>query len=97
MALNAGQSWEFTETFSPAVSCETQDEIHQLWGKLVDGGEQLACGWLKDTFGLRWQVVPSKIGQMMGDPDPARAKRVFDAMRKMIKLDIAKLTEAYEG
>lgn len=90
VALNTGQPWEFTDAFSLAVSCETQDEIDDLWAKLVDGGQELACGWLKDRFGVRWQIVPSAIGRMLCDADPASAKRVFDAMVQMIKLDIAK-------
>ncbi|MGN6547292.1 MAG: VOC family protein [Aureliella sp.] len=97
VALNTGQPWQFTEAFSLAVACDTQDEIDRLWNQLLDGGEPLACGWLKDKFGVRWQIVPSTIGQMIGDPDPARAKRVFDAMCQMIKLDFAKLAQAYEG
>jgi predicted 3-demethylubiquinone-9 3-methyltransferase (glyoxalase superfamily) len=97
VALNAGQPWEFTEAFSLAVACETQEEIDRLWSAFLEGGQELACGWLKDKFGVRWQIVPAKIGQMMGDPDPARAKRVFDAMCQMVKLDVAKLTEAYEA
>jgi len=97
VALNSGQPWEFTEAFSLAVSCQTQEEIDTLWGKLLEGGETLACGWLKDKFGVRWQIVPATIGQMIGDSDPARAKRVFDAMCQMIKLDMAKLQAAYDG
>lgn len=95
VALNTGQPWKFTEAFSLAISCETQEEIDDLWTKLSDGGEEMACGWLKDKFGVCWQIVPSTIGKMLGDSDPARAKRVFDAMVQMIKLDIAKLREAY--
>jgi predicted 3-demethylubiquinone-9 3-methyltransferase (glyoxalase superfamily) len=97
VALNTGQSWKFTEAFSLAVACETQDEIDDLWAKLLEGGEEMACGWLKDRFGVCWQIVPATIGQMIGDPDPARAKRVFDAMCQMIKLDMARLHEAYDG
>lgn len=98
VALNTGQPWEFTEAFSLAVSCKSQEEIDELWDKLLEGGgEPLACGWLKDRFGVRWQVVPREIGGMIGDPDPVRAKRVFDAMCQMIKMDIAKLREAYQG
>lgn len=96
VALNTGQPWEFTEAFSLAVACETQAEIDTLWDALLDGGEPLACGWLKDKFGVRWQIVPAKIGAMIGDSDPARAKRVYDAMLQMIKLDIATLEAAYE-
>ena len=98
VALNTGQAnWKFTEAFSLAIACETQQEIDELWNKLLEGGQELSCGWLKDQFGLCWQVVPAKIGSMIGDPDPARAKRVFDAMCQMIKLDIAQLQKAYDG
>lgn len=97
VALNTGHSWEFNETFSLAVACETQAEIDTLWDALLEGGEPLACGWLKDKFGVRWQIVPAKIGAMLGDPDPVRAKRVYDAMLQMIKLDIATLEAAYAG
>lgn len=97
VALNTGQPWEFTEAFSLAVRCETQAEIDHLWDTLLAGGDALACGWLKDKFGVRWQIVPATIGKMLSDPDPARAKRVFDTMVQMIKLDMAKLQEAYDG
>lgn len=98
VALNTGQeNWKFTEAFSLAVACETQQEIDELWRKLLDGGQEMACGWLKDKFGVCWQIVPQAIGKMIGDPDPARAKRVFDAMCQMVKLDIAKLQAAYDG
>ena len=97
VALNTGQPWMFTEAFSLAIACDTQEEIDELWSKLLDGGEEMACGWLKDKFGVCWQIVPSAIGQMIGDPDPARAKRVFDAMCQMVKLDIAKLNEAFHA
>ena len=90
VALNAAQAWEFTEALSLAISCETQEEIDHLWAKLLDGGgEAIACGWLKDKYGVRWQIVPRAIGPMIGDPNPARAKRVFDAMCQMVKPDIA--------
>jgi predicted 3-demethylubiquinone-9 3-methyltransferase (glyoxalase superfamily) len=98
VAMNTGQAnWKFTEALSLAVACETQEEIDELWSKLLDGGEEMACGWLRDKFGVCWQIVPRAIGQMIGDPDPARAKRVFDAMCQMIKLDLAELKEAYEA
>lgn len=98
VALNTGQAnWKFTEALSLAVACETQQEIDDLWSKLIDGGQEMACGWLKDRFGVCWQIVPSGIGNMMADADPARAKRVFDAMCQMVKLDMAKLQEAYDG
>lgn len=97
VALNTGQPWEFTNAFSLAVACESQEEIDGLWDKLLEGGEAQACGWLKDRFGVSWQIVPSAIGRMIGDEDPARAKRVFDAMCQMVKLDLVKLTAAYES
>ncbi|MEQ8846804.1 VOC family protein [Botrimarina sp.] len=98
VALNTGRAnWRFTEAFSLAVACDTQEEIDELWSKLLVGGQELACGWVKDKFGLCWQIVPRAIGQMIGDPDPARAKRVFDAMSQMIKMDLAKLNAAYDG
>lgn len=97
VALNTGQPWEFTEAFSLAISCESQAEIDHLWDSLLVGGEPLACGWLKDKFGVRWQIVPATIGQMIADADPARAKRVFDAMVQMIKMDMATLQAAYDG
>jgi predicted 3-demethylubiquinone-9 3-methyltransferase (glyoxalase superfamily) len=78
------------------VNCESQEEIDFLWSKLsADGKGQ--CGWLKDKFGLSWQIIPTSLGQMLSDPDPARSKRAMQAMLKMQKLDIAKLRQAYEG
>lgn len=97
VALNICQPCEFTEAFSLAVSCQTQEELDRLWDKLSEGGEEIACGWLKDKFGVRWQIVPANIGKMLSDPDRQRASRVFDAMVQMIKLDMAKLEEAYNG
>ncbi len=97
VALNTGQPWEFTEAFSLAVSCESQEELDQTWNALLVGGEPVACGWLKDKFGVRWQIVPADIGRMLSDPDPAKSKRVFDAMVQMTKLDIATLKAAYDG
>lgn len=97
VALNICQPCEFTEAFSLAVSCQTQEELDRLWDKLSEGGEEIACGWLKDKFGIRWQIVPANIGKMLSDPDRQRASRVFDAMVQMIKLDMAKLEEAYNG
>ena len=98
MALNAGPQYTFTEAVSFFVGCDTQQEIDELWAKLTaDGGSPSRCGWLKDTFGLSWQIVPAALGQMLGDKDPARAKRVADAMLAMNKLDIKQLQQAYEG
>jgi predicted 3-demethylubiquinone-9 3-methyltransferase (glyoxalase superfamily) len=98
MALNAGPVFKFNEAVSFFVSCESQQEIDELWAKLTaDGGSPSRCGWLKDKFGLSWQIVPAALGQMLADKDPARAKRVADAMLAMNKLDIKQLQRAYDG
>jgi predicted 3-demethylubiquinone-9 3-methyltransferase (glyoxalase superfamily) len=95
-ALNAGPVFKFTEAVSFAISCDSQEEVDYYWSKLsaVPASEQ--CGWLKDKFGLSWQVVPSVLGKLMSDPDPAKAGAVMQALLKMKKLDIAKLQEAYD-
>jgi len=95
-AINGGPHFSFTPAISLAVDCKTQDEIDFFWDKLSEGGTPEQCGWLRDKFGLSWQIVPSVLGEMMSDKDPEKAKRVTLAMLKMIKLDIAKLREAYE-
>ena len=96
MALNAGPQFPFTEAVSFFVGCETQAEIDDLWAKLTaDGGSESRCGWLKDKFGLSWQIVPSSLGRMLGDKDPAKAQRTMQAMLQMNKLDIAKLQAAH--
>lgn len=99
IALNAsGSNFVFTDGVSLAVDCQTQAEVDQLWdGLLAGGGEPIACGWLKDKFGLRWQIVPSVLGPLLGSSDPARANRVMQAMMKMVKLDIAELQRAAAG
>jgi predicted 3-demethylubiquinone-9 3-methyltransferase (glyoxalase superfamily) len=98
MALNAGPPFKFNEAVSFFVGCETQQEIDELWAKLTaDGGSPGRCGWLKDKFGLSWQIVPNALGEMLGDKDPAKAKRAMDAMLQMNKLDLAKLRSAFEG
>jgi predicted 3-demethylubiquinone-9 3-methyltransferase (glyoxalase superfamily) len=97
MALNGGPAFKFTEAVSFFVSCETQDEIDRLWSKLTEGGEPSQCGWLKDRFGLSWQIVPSVLGDLIGDPDPEKAGRATQAMLKMGKLDIAELKRAHAG
>ncbi len=79
------------------MSCETQDEVDELWTKLSDGGEEGPCGWLKDRFGLSWQIVPTALGELLGDPDPERSQRVMKAMLQMTKIDIAGLRRAYEA
>ena len=98
MALNAGPHHQFSEAVSFFVSCETQQEIDRLWDRLVaDGGSPNRCGWLKDRFGLSWQIIPSSLGSMLSDPDPAKARRVMDAMLQMSKLDTGALRAAYDG
>ena len=97
IALNGGPVFKFTEAVSFVVNCEIQEEVDDLWEKLTDGGEAVQCGWLKDKFGLSWQIVPTKLGELMGDPDPVKAQRVTQAMLQMKKLDIAGLQLAYEG
>jgi len=95
--LNASNSFRFTEAISLFVSCETQAEIDDKWEKLSAGGEIQQCGWLKDKFGLSWQIVPPVLGKMLQDKDPQKAQRVMQAMMQMKKIDIAKLEEAYKG
>lgn len=95
MALNGGPEFKFNEAVSLYVNCETQDEVDYLWEKLSEGGEKGDCGWIKDKYGLSWQIVPTVLGEMLSDPDSVRAKRVTEAMLKMKKLDIAGLKQAY--
>jgi predicted 3-demethylubiquinone-9 3-methyltransferase (glyoxalase superfamily) len=98
IALNGGPHFKFTEAISFVINCDTQAEIDDYWGKLLQGGGQPSqCGWLKDKFGLSWQVVPKVLAEMMQDKDPEKTKRVMEAVLKMIKLDIAELKQAYEG
>ena len=98
MALNAGPHHKFTEAISFFVACETQQEIDELWAKLTsDGGAPDRCGWLKDKFGLSWQIIPNTLGQMLSDKDTAKATRAMNAMLQMVKLDVNKLQQAYEG
>ena len=96
MALNGGPHFKFTEAISLFVNCETQEEVDELWEKLSDGGEEQQCGWLKDRYGLSWQIVPTALGEMLGDPDPKKAQSVMQAMLQMTKIDIAALRRAYE-
>lgn len=95
IALNAGPKFKFTEAISFFVNCETQAEVDELWEKLSEGGEKQRCGWLKDRFGLSWQVIPSALGRLMNDPDPEKSKAVFHAMLKMNKIVIDDLKKAY--
>jgi predicted 3-demethylubiquinone-9 3-methyltransferase (glyoxalase superfamily) len=91
MALNGGPYFKFTEAMSLFVRCETQDEVDELWEKLSEGGQRSRCGWLKDRFGVSWQIVPTVLGDLLGDPDREKSQRVMQAMLKMAKLDIAAL------
>jgi predicted 3-demethylubiquinone-9 3-methyltransferase (glyoxalase superfamily) len=96
-ALNGGPLFKFTEAISLFVNCETQSEVDELWEKLSAGGTKSRCGWLKDKYGLSWQIIPSVLGKMLGDKDADKAKRVMQAMLGMEKLDIRKLEQAYLG
>lgn len=97
VALNVGMPWQFTEAFSLAVACETQDEIDELWSKLTADGKEIQCGWLVDKFGVSWQIVPNNIGSLVGGPDAEAAQRAMAAMMGMIKLDKNALEAAYAG
>jgi len=97
MALNGGPAFKFTEAISLSVDCKSQAEVDELWEKLSEGGSEDQCGWLKDRFGLSWQIVPRALPEMLGDPDPAKSKRVMEAMLKMRKIDTKVLREAYAG
>ena len=95
MALNGGPLFKFTEAVSFFVNCGTQEEVNYYWDALCEGGEESRCGWLKDKFGLSWQIIPETLGRLMGDKDAAKAQRVVHAMLLMNRIDIAKLEEAY--
>ncbi|HEX2477691.1 MAG TPA: VOC family protein [Geminicoccaceae bacterium] len=96
-ALNGGPRFKFTEAVSFVVNCETQEEVDELWDKLGAGGQIQQCGWLKDKFGLSWQIVPTILIELINDPNPEKSRRVTEAMLQMTKIDIAKLQQAYEG
>ena len=96
-ALNGGPQFTFSPAISFFVNCETQQEVDELWQKLADGGEEQRCGWLKDKYGVSWQIVPAVLGRLLQDQDPAKSKRVMKAMLGMNKLDIEGLKKAYEG
>lgn len=96
-AFEAGRSDAFNHTFSIVVECDTQAEIDRLWDALGEGGKIEQCGWLKDRWGLAWQIAPKRLGELIRDPDRAKAKRVAEAMLKMVKLDIAGLEAAAKG
>src|SRR6202045_564678 len=95
-ALNGGPHFKFTEAVSFFVNCETQQEVDELWEKLSAGGKKSRCGWLKDKYGLSWQIVPSVLGGMLQDKDPKKSQRVMQAMLQMTKIDIARLKQAYD-
>jgi predicted 3-demethylubiquinone-9 3-methyltransferase (glyoxalase superfamily) len=98
IALNGGPQFKFTEAISLFVDCQTQHEVDDLWNKLTaDGGSPSQCGWLKDKYGLSWQIIPSALMEMMSDKDPAKSSRVMQAMLQMTKIDIEKLKRAYDG
>jgi len=97
MAFNGGPHFSFAEGISLFVHCETQEEVDELWEKLSEGGEKQPCGWVKDKFGVSWQVIPNALIEMMNDPDPEKSNRVVQAMLQMSKIDIEGLKRAYEG
>jgi predicted 3-demethylubiquinone-9 3-methyltransferase (glyoxalase superfamily) len=97
IALNGGPHFKFTEAISLLVSCDSQKEVDELWAELVAGGEESQCGWLKDKYGLSWQVVPRALSEMLTDRDPAKSKRVMEAMLQMKKIDLGRLERAYRG
>ena len=97
VALNGGPVFTFSPAISFVVDCRTQEEVDRLWDKLSAGGEQQQCGWLRDKYGVTWQIVPSVLGELMSDPDPAKSQRVMQAMLQMTKLDIKGLQQAAEA
>ncbi|MCB8945452.1 MAG: VOC family protein [Ardenticatenaceae bacterium] len=96
VALNGGPQFKFTEAISFYVNCETQAEVDTFWEKLGEGGEEQMCGWLKDKYGVSWQIIPNALTELMSDPDPEKAGRVMQAMLQMKKIDVAGLRAAYE-
>jgi predicted 3-demethylubiquinone-9 3-methyltransferase (glyoxalase superfamily) len=97
VALNGGPHLKFTEAISFVVNCRTQDEVDSYWEKLSAGGGEVQCGWIKDKFGLSWQIVPTVLPELLSDPDPEKSQRVMKAMLTMKKLDIRALRQAYEN
>lgn len=96
IALNGGPHFKFTEAVSFSVDCKTQEEVDEYWTKLSEGGQEGPCGWLKDKYGLSWQIVPTALGELLSDPDPQKSKRVMAAMMQMKKIDISGLKRAYD-
>ena len=97
VALNGGPHYTFTPAISFFVRCETQEEVDEFWGKLSAGGKTNQCGWLQDKFGVSWQIIPTALPKLLGDKDPAKSKRVMQAMLQMTKIDIQGLQRAYDG
>jgi predicted 3-demethylubiquinone-9 3-methyltransferase (glyoxalase superfamily) len=97
MALNGGPQFTFNEAISFQIYCDGQDEVDYYWSRLTEGGQESVCGWLKDKYGVSWQVIPNGLIEMIGDPDPEKAKRATEAMFAMAKLDIAALQRAHAG
>ena len=98
IGLNAGPQFKFNEAVSMFVNCEDQAEVDELWSKLIaDGGGESMCGWLKDKYGLSWQIIPKQLGELMGDPDSEKSQRVMQAMLKMRKIVVADLERAHKG
>ena len=97
IALNGGPEFTFSPAISFVANCETQEEVDTLWEKLSEGGDKVECGWLKDKYGVSWQIVPTIVGELMSDPDPEKSQRVMKAILQMDKIDIKTLMRAYEG
>ena len=97
IALNGGPQFKFTEAISFSVECATQAEVDRFWEQLSKGGAEGPCGWLRDRYGLSWQINPTVLGEMLSDPDPVKSKRVMEAMLKMKKIDIRALQQAYDS
>lgn len=97
VGLNGGPAFHFTEAISFFVDCADQAEVDEMWARLSEGGEESQCGWLKDRYGVSWQIVPKVLAELMGDPDPQKASRVMHAMLGMTKIDIQGLRDAYDG
>ena len=97
LGLNKGPDCPFNEAVSFMIYCDTQEEVDRLWAALSDGGEEVACGWLKDRWGLTWQITPRRLIELINDPDRSRAKRAMEAMMKMVKIDIAAIERAADG
>jgi len=94
VALNGGPEYSFSEAISFQVSCGSQEEVDEYWSRLTEGGQEGPCGWLKDRYGLSWQIIPTALGELLGDPDPGRAQRATQAMMQMTKIDIPELRRA---